>query len=126
MPSASAGRRSSASTTSRLMRPPNVTLSRILIEAYRPCVNFGVCREAKWDPPGGHAPRGYLGGCGPASAIELVMVFAEPGHPHIDESYDPNASPEAMMRQTLEHVWTSYAEGTDLFHRNVQIGRAHV
>lgn len=60
---------------------PNPQLLALLLEAYRPCQNFGICREAKWSPADGHIPRGFLGATGELSEVEVVMVFSEPGHP---------------------------------------------
>lgn len=67
------------------MRPDD-ELSALLLEAYEPCSNInvksGICPQAKWDPESGHIPRGFLGAMGALDDVELVMVFAEPGHPH--------------------------------------------
>ena len=99
---------------------PNPKLVDLLMQAYRPCANFGLCREAVWDPVRGHIPRGFLGATGDLSNVELIMLFAEPGFPHKDESYDPNAAPEELMRAALEHAYSCFSTGLDLFHRNAR------
>ena len=99
---------------------PNRDLFDLLIDAYQPCRRFGTCREAKWSPQRGHIPRGFLGASGELTDVEVVMVFAEPGHPHHDESHDPNLAPACMLKSGLHHVYNCYRFGTDLFHRNVR------
>ncbi len=101
------------------MRPGD-KLSALLRQAYSPCGNFGVCREAQWAPESGHIPRGFLGATGALEDVELVMVFAEPGHPHSSEVYDPQEGPDALLENGMRHAYQSFAEGTDLFHRNVR------
>ncbi|MBG6180495.1 hypothetical protein [Arthrobacter sp. CAN_A1] len=101
------------------MRPDD-KLSALLREAYQPCSNFGTCREAQWDPESGHIPRGFLGATGALDDVELVMVFAEPGHPHRGEVYDSEDSPDTLLENGMRHAYESFANGTDLFHRNVR------
>ena len=91
-----------------------------LIEAYRPCRHLGTCREAVWSPERGHIPRGFLGATASLSDVEVVMVFAEPGHPHADEKYDPSHAPAGLLESGLRHVYDCYKNETDLFHRNVR------
>jgi len=83
-------------------------------------MNFGVCREAVWSPRGGHVPRGFVGATGALADVEVVMVFAEPGHPHDHETYDPTAKPEELLMAGVRHTHASFASGQDLFHRNVR------
>lgn len=82
------------------MRPED-ELSALMRQAYMPCSNIdvelGLCREAKWAPETGHIPRGFLGATGALEDVELVMVFAEPGHPHPDEIYDPEDYPDTCL-----------------------------
>lgn len=99
---------------------PNRRLFDALVEAYQPCRQFGTCREAVWNPQRGHIPRGFLGATGELSDVEVVMVFAEPGHPHDNERYNPDHAPARMLESGLRHVYDSYKNGTDLFHRNVR------
>lgn len=101
------------------MRPDD-ELSVLLRQAYMPCSNFGVCREARWAPETGHIPRGFLGATGALDDVELVMVFAEPGHPHPDEVYNPADRPDTLLENGMRHAYESFANGTDLFHRNVR------
>ena len=105
---------------SMVQHSPNRELFDTLIEAYQPCRHFGTCREAIWNPQHGHIPRGFLGATGELFDVEVVMVFAEPGHPHDDETYDPNHSPARMLESGLRHVYDCYKNRTDLFHRNVR------
>ncbi len=99
---------------------PNQALVDCLGPAYTPCSNFGACQEAVWDPARGHVPRGFLGATGALSEVEAILVFAEPGHAHEGESYDPNAAPEDILMQTVEHTYHSIRNGRDLFHRNIR------
>ena len=99
---------------------PNQQLLDVLLEAYRPCVNFGICREAQWDPAAGYMPRGFLGATGKLSDVEGVMVFAEPGHPLPGEKYSNEDESLALLTSGLRHTYEAFATGTDLFHRNVR------
>ena len=99
---------------------PNHALFEVLLEAYRPCRHIGTCREATWDPKAGHIPRGFLGATADRTDVEVVMVFAEPGHPHHDETYAPDEPSAGLLESGLRHVYDCYKNGTDLFHRNVR------
>jgi len=99
---------------------PNPALLSILSIAYQPCPNFDNCREAVWRPKEGHAPRGFLGATGKLRSVEVIMVFAEPGHPHSVESYDSALPPKDMAMQTVEYVYQCFKHGKDLFHRNTR------
>ncbi len=99
---------------------PNDALLSVLLDAYRPCPNFGVCREAVWDPEEGHVPRGYLGATGKLKSIEVIMVFAEPGHAHGVEHYDPSLPPKEVALQTVDYTYSCFRYGKDLFHRNTR------
>ncbi|THJ64732.1 hypothetical protein E8P82_14260 [Arthrobacter echini] len=101
------------------MRPDD-KLSEMLRAAYLPCGNFGACREAQWAPESGHIPRGFLGASGTLDDVEVVMVFAEPGHPHPGEAYDRKDSPDTLLENAMDHAYEAFAMGTDLFHRNVR------
>ena len=99
---------------------PNSDLFDTLIEAYRPCRHIGTCREAIWSPSHGHIPRGFLGATAQLADVEVVMVFAEPGHPHHDETYNSDQPSADLLKSGLRHVYSSYKNGTDLFHRNAR------
>ena len=99
---------------------PNSALIDLLQDAYAPCKNFGVCREARWQPANGHIPRGFLGATGELSEVELIMVFAEPGIPHDEERYDPKAHSTDLLLAGVEHTYKCFSTGTDLFHRNTR------
>ena len=117
---------------------PADPLKSLLLEAYKPCrfmpkINIGKvpsgkfaldsvpkCPQAQWEPDEGHIPRGYLGATGSVEDVELVMVFAEPGHPHNDESYNESLGPEGLMSACTAHVYKCFKRDRDLFHRNVR------
>lgn len=99
---------------------PNEELVGSLRQAYSPCPNLCMCSGATWKPAAGHVPRGFLGALGDLEEVEVIMVFAEPGHPHDDESYDPEASGEDILMQTVAHTLRSVRDGRDLFHRNIR------
>ena len=98
---------------------PNPELISVLLEAYAPCKNFGICKEAKWAPKEGHMPRGFLGATGELREVEVVMIFAEPGRPHGGETYD-DGDPLNYMMQGIQHTYDCFANGTDLFHQNTR------
>ena len=107
----------------------------LMLEAY-PCVHFcpqgknsmnmaskvssNTCPEAIWHPKNGNIPRGFLGATGKAEEVKVIMVFAEPGEPHGNESYDPNMDSKSLMESCINHTYTSMKNGTDQFHRNVK------
>jgi hypothetical protein len=92
----------------------NPSIAKILEPAYGPCPAFsGPCTEMRWDPPGGHVPRGFHGACGSLEEIELVLVFAEPGNPYPGENHTAIASTFRFLSCTQEI-------GPDQFHRNVK------
>ncbi len=102
------------------MELPNEQVVSIMLDAYRPCSNFGTCREAQWNPKRGQVPRGFLGATGCPAEVELVMVFAEPGHPHRCERYDHRLDPRSLLRSAMQHTYCCYRSSTDPFHRNVR------
>jgi len=69
---------------------PNEQLVDVLLPAFGPCRYIDVCsascRQAKWLPEVGHIPRGFLGATRQLSDVEVVMVFAEPGHPYAGQT----------------------------------------
>jgi hypothetical protein len=102
------------------MELPNPQLLSVMLNAYRPCSNFGICREAKWDPSRGQLPRGFIGATGKPQDVEVVMVFAEPGHPHYDEGHDPTVDAMGLLTSGMRHVYKCYKSRTDTFHANVR------
>lgn len=90
------------------------TLAAILAPAYAPCVEFGGnCAEMRWNPGSGHVPRGFLGATGSPEDVELVLVFAEPGDPHDQESH-------TGLETASSYAQACFGNGKDLFHRNVR------
>ena len=67
----------------------------------------------RWNPEAGHVPRGFLGACGDPSEVELVLVFAEPGDPHVGEHH-------SGLDSAYSHATMAFRTGKDLFHRNVR------
>lgn len=99
---------------------PNSELLVVLGEAYRPCGNFGTCREARWEPRKGHVPRGFLGAVGRPDEVEVVMVFAEPGHPYDGHGFDEKLGPEGLLRGGVEQTYDCFKNMTDQFHANAR------
>jgi len=92
----------------------NPAIANILAPAYTPCVEFQrACVQMRWQPDVGHVPRGFLGGSGSLDEVELILVFAEPGDPHIGEHHDG-------LESAYESATVAFANGRDLFHRNVR------
>ena len=74
----------------------------------------------RWKPERGHVPRGFCGATGALREVQLVLVVAEPGDPHADEVYAPQASPSKLFKKVCRYVYGCFAHGTDQFHRNVR------
>jgi len=51
--------------------------------------------------------------------VELVMVCAEPGDPHAQESHS-GASPLEQLQSTYAYSYKCLRDGKDLFHRNIR------
>lgn len=99
----------------------NRKLMEVMLRAYEPCRYFGQCQQAIFKPSNGHIPRGYLGAIGELEEVEVVFVFAEPGHPHSDEKDSRhNNSPMQLLRNALNHTYQCFKKGTDAFHRNTR------
>jgi hypothetical protein len=49
----------------------------------------------------------------------MVLVTAEPGDPYEDESFDPAAGPEGLLRAACEHVYGVLRDGRDAYQRNI-------
>jgi len=99
---------------------PNAQIVSALLQAYQPCPNFGICREAQWRPELGHIPRGFLGATGELSEVEVVMVFSEPGHPHDQEQYNSDHAPHELLSGCVNHAYSCFRDGKDQFHRNAR------
>ena len=99
---------------------PASSLQSLLMQAYRPRCHFGRCREAQWAPSDGHIPRGFLGAVGELGEVELIMVFAEPGHPHSKESYNLHGAPDELLSACTAYAYRCFRDGQDLFHRNAR------
>ena len=99
---------------------PCPKVQSILLNALSPCPHFsGACRGVcRWDPASGHIPRGYLGATGRPEEVRLVMVLAEPGAPHDEETYDPSQEREGLLAAFCTHSFACFRDGHDLFHRN--------
>lgn len=96
---------------------PNDKALALLAPAYRPCPAFeGPCSSMRWAPRMGHVPRGFCGAAGSPEEVQLVLVCAEPGDPHPEESYQP----VDLLESVSSYVYRCYRDGTDLFHRNVR------
>lgn len=50
----------------------------------------------------------------------MVLVCAEPGDPHGAESHSGDGSPEGCFASVNAYAWNCFANGKDLFHRNVR------
>lgn len=108
-------------TGSNLSHIPCRELVDILLPIYRPCAGFSnACKTMRWSPKQGHIPRGFCGGTGKPSHIELVLIMAEPGDPHPTENYSSKVSPEEKLFAVADYAYSCYETGTDLFHRNVR------
>lgn len=100
------------------MTTPNKKLVEILRPAYRPCPGFkaGCAGVARWAPTQGHIPRGFVGALGRLDEVKVVILLAEPGDPHVVESYRSRN----QLEQGCEYTFKALSEGTDLFHRNLK------
>ena len=102
------------------MKLPNEQLVSVMLDAYRPCSNFGTCRQAHWKPERGLVPRGFLGATGDPEEVELVMVFSEPGRPHDDERYDRRVGERGLLGSAMQHTYRCFKSPVDRFHKNVR------
>ena len=100
---------------------PCQELRDILLPAFAPCSCFGTaCGTMRWQPKAGHVPRGFCGATGRASDVNLVLVVAEPGDPHLGESYDGAVRQEMLFESVCRYVRGCFENGKDPFHRNVR------
>jgi len=66
----------------------------------------------RWDPKGGHIPRGFFGATGKLSEVEIVLVFAEPG--------DPKPGDHTSMEEAISHANRSFRMGSGVFHQKAR------
>ena len=100
---------------------PNPKMQDLLRNLYQPCPNFGTCPEAQWNPLQGQIPRGFKGCTGELNEVEVIMVFAEPGHPIPEnESYNANLSADEYIRQSVEYGFYKLENGLTNFYQNVR------
>lgn len=98
---------------------PAKELATTLQPAYAPCPGFsGACKDiARWLPAAGHVPRGFIGALGSIDDVEVVILVAEPGNPHTDETY---SSPN-MMEAACSHTFHAIKNGRDKFHKKFRL-----
>lgn len=65
-----------------------------------------------WNPADGHVPRGFCGGLGTATEVELVLITAEPGDPLPGEVH-------VGIESTVAYSLRGLREGLTPFHRNI-------
>lgn len=93
---------------------PCQELLKIIEPAYAPCPHFsGACQSLRWDPDQGHVPRGFVGATNRPEDVRLVLVFAEPGDPHVAR--------RESLATSLKYTFECMRNGTDQFHRNVRL-----
>ena len=98
---------------------PADRLASILQPAYAPCPGFdGGCKGiARWIPTVGHVPRGFIGAFGSIDDVEVVILVAEPGNPHPNETYQGSN----IMEATCFHTFQSIEKGTDRYHKRLKL-----
>lgn len=95
-------------------------VAELLLQAYEPCGAFtAACRTMRWAPASGHVPRGFCGATGHLHEVELVLVCAEPGDPHSQESHG-GASPLELLQSAYAYAYMCLRDRKDLFHRNIR------
>src|ERR1035438_2707882 len=93
----------------------------LLLPAFAPCSGFrNTCRSMRWEPQEGHVPRGFCGAIGTIDEVQLVLVIAGPGTPHVGETYPREGQPEDVFALACQHAYRCFAKGKDPFHRNVR------
>lgn len=96
-------------------------LRALLLDAFAPCGSFcDACSSMLWDPRRGHVPRGFCGATGELDEVAVILVCAEPGDPHPNESHTAT-TPEAMLDSAYSHTYDCLKCGTDVFHRNIRL-----
>lgn len=94
---------------------------RVLEAAYRPCLHFAnACESMRWNPRGGHVPRGFVGALGKPQDVRVSLVSAEPGDPDPREIHDESASTRELLATLCAQAYRYVEQGYDLFHRNLR------
>ena len=100
---------------------PHPDILATLAPAFEPCEAFASsCTSMRWNPKGGHVPRGFCGATAIPSEVRLVLVCAEPGDPHDRENHEAGGTPNGRLDSVCLYAWNCFANGKDLFHRNVR------
>ena len=100
---------------------PCEELADTLFPLYEPCKSFEtVCSTMRWSPKQGHIPRGFCGAIGRTEHVRLILIMAEPGDPHPEETYSRNSSTEELFAVTSSYSYHCYQTGKDFFHQNVR------
>lgn len=101
---------------------PACEVLQILQPAYEPCAGFqqGSCSHMRWAPIEGHVPRGFCGAIGNVDEVRLILVCAEPGNPHANESHLGDNTPSGRLESVNRHAWLCFENRTDQFHKNVR------
>ena len=96
-------------------------IRELLKKAYEPCSEFsGACNGVtKWKPENGHIPRGFCGATGSLAEVELVLVCAEPGNPHNNESHHGINSVD-YLNSAVTYASKCFEAETDTFHENIR------
>ena len=99
---------------------PSPELREILMSSYNPCPGFqGACKGiATWNPEQGRVPRGFVGALGSLDEVQVIILVAEPGDPHSEESYVFN---DALMTQASKYAFKVYQTGRDRYHKNLKL-----
>ena len=99
---------------------PSPELREILLPSHNPCQGFqGMCKGiANWNPEQGHVPRGFIGAFGSLDEVQVVILTAEPGDPHYEESYEFN---DRLMTQTCRYSFDVHQTGRDRYHKNLKL-----
>jgi len=100
---------------------PCKEVREMLLPAFALCNGFeGNCGSMRWQPEVGHVPRGFCGASGVPGDVRLILVVAEPGDPHANEIYPPDARPEDKFEAACGYAYASFGTGKDQFHRNIR------
>jgi uracil DNA glycosylase superfamily protein len=104
----------------QLRYTPSAELLAILRPAY-PCLHFAdACATARWDPPNGFVPRGFVGALGSLDQVKLVLLIAEPGNGLPGETHPFDGNVERFMNELCEYVYVQFDRRASLFHQNVR------
>lgn len=89
------------------------TLNALLPGCHCPHAAGACAGLVRLDPMHGHAPRGYAGATGNLDEVRAIFVFAEPGNPYPEESYQ-------NVSEAWEFATGCFLNGPDQFHVNVR------